>query len=125
MQLQNNISQEKQNGDINNTNVPVLRQQISSLVIDVKNGNYDFDEAKTRYAELYNTSGTLFDMIVKDIPKLMTSGEFGMQDEIKFIDRINNMLLLVKKIQDGKISQYNASVKIGQELGSEYLGDFM
>ncbi len=109
-------------GNINDTNVQIVQQQVLNFILDVKNGEFDEEKCKSKYNILYKTSRSLFDFILKDIPKQINNGTF---DENAFSTRLNNMLLLVTKIQEGKTDLYKASTNVGGELASEYLKDFM
>lgn len=40
------------------------------------------------------------------------------------MERLRNMLNMVKNVERNNITQHNASVKIGKELGKQYLKDF-
>lgn len=102
-------------GNINDTNTVCIKTQITDFINDIENGvQCDYKE---RYNELYTTSVTLFKMIDVDIRKEMQSGTFSKH---AFESRINKFLSLIKGIQDGRISQYNASSVVGKDVADEY-----
>lgn len=102
-------------GNINDTDTVHIRIQIDNFINDIQKGTRcDFKE---KYSVLYTTSCTLFKMIDTDIRKEVESGKFSRD---KFDSRINKFLLLVKQIQDGKLSQYNASSMVGKDVADEF-----
>lgn len=71
--------------------------------------DFVLEKMSHRYEKLYkNFAGIFFKVINKTMD----------------MDRLEHMLNMVKNIETGRVTQHNASVKIGQELGNQYLKNF-
>ena len=103
-------------GNINDTNVSLLKEQVVSFVKDLQDGIYA--NYPMRYPELYTTSKALFDMIDKSVRKDIDKGVFNSE---QFLYRIDSMLNLILQIQEGSVSQDDASKVVGKTLASEYI----
>lgn len=71
--------------------------------------NFILDNLSHKYEKLYkNFTGIFF----KTVNRTMDT------------DRLRTMLSMVGNVEKNKITQHNASVKIGKDLGTQYLKDF-
>jgi hypothetical protein len=111
-------------GNINDTNIKLIKTQTFNLISDLENyakssRNISIYEniLKKKYNYLYNTSKTLFDLILNQYK----NKQF---DKVYFNTMINKMLNYIGEIQNNKISQYDASVKIGTDLAYKYIPQF-
>ncbi len=103
-------------GNINDTNVSLLRSQVSSFVSDLQDGLYA--DYPSRYPELHNTSKALFDMINKSVRKDIDTGVFNSE---AFLYRVDSILNLIQSVQVGELSQTKASEMVGTTLAKEYV----
>ena len=103
-------------GNINDTNVDLVRQQAFQMLNYVKSDPVAaaLTNTQERYSLLYNKTKTIFNMILKEA----TAPLFN---ESEFTTKLDNMLNLIKKIQAAEVSQYDASGQIGKILASEYI----
>ncbi len=104
-------------GNVNDTNTTLIKKQVETFIFDIKYytaGNdippVDFFKKKFKY--LHDTSKSLFKYIYENH-----------QDVLKetFASDINKMLDLILQIQNGNISQYDASAKVGEFIGKKYI----
>lgn len=104
-------------GNINDTNVPIIKQQVDDFIKDVLENN-SIQAPEEKYNILFKTSKALFDMIHVDIRKQVSSNTFEYD---KFMFRLNRFLELVLKIQEKELSQEKASEIVGQDVAQEYI----
>jgi len=105
---------------IQNTKVPIIREQVVALQNDLKElllhgediSQWNDNLAK-KYKHLSKTSNTLFKFIVYESQK----PNF---DKAHFDATINMMLDSIEKIQKSEVSQYDASVNVGTHLASKF-----
>ena len=100
--------------NINDTKINRIKLESENLIKDVENNYIDLQELEIRYKYLFNTSKTLFNFIIKEHQKSSFNKEH-------FTEKLNQMLFLIKKIQDDEISKYDASANIGSVLAKEYI----
>ena len=75
----------------------------------------DFEnEMKTRYKRLMDSSETLF--------KKALAGDF---DQPQNVNKLIEMLAMMKKVYHNKIDKYQADVQMGQRYANEYLNPLM
>lgn len=75
----------------------------------------DFEaEMKTRYKRLMDSSETLF--------KKALAGDF---DQPQNVNKLLEMLAMMKKVYHNKIDKYQADVAMGQRYANEYLNPLM
>lgn len=115
MTEQNNITEQNnmtEQNNIHKTNVDKIKTEINNM-LDVLSTNILKSEVvlKKRFAYLHETSPALFNFILKNHDG----------DKDKFYKNINMMLELIKDIQTSKISQYDASALVGQNIGEQYI----
>jgi hypothetical protein len=115
-------------GNINDTNVDKLKSEINSLINDLDNiinlNSSDLDKKKSieyyesnyqnKYKHLFTTSKTLWNYIFTQYK----TNSFNKQ---VFQKNLDMMLSAILKIQQSKISQYEASTVIGEEIASQYI----
>lgn len=109
-------------GNIKDTNVDIVKQEIESLLKDLENIKIKGDESpddylynlEKKYKNLKNTSSKLFEFTIKEFQK----PNFNKSD---FLKNLHMMLNSILNIQNSKISQYDASVKIGTSLAHQYI----
>ena len=108
-------------GNINDTNVNLIKKQAFSLISDLENysrtsRNISIYEniLQKKYENLYKTSKTLFNFIFNSFKNKTF-------DKNHFNEMINKMLSYISQIQNKEISQYNASVHVGSELAQKYI----
>lgn len=109
--------------NIHDTNVELIREQVNNLIDEcesiLKNGeplsNYEnlFSE---KYKHLISTSTTLYKFICKQMQQNFTNF-----NKVAFQQRLDMMLNAILNIQNSKISQYDASVMIGEKLAHDYI----
>lgn len=109
-------------GNIKDTNVDIVKQEIESLLKELENiktqnkespNDYLYNLEK-KYKNLKNTSSKLFEFTIKEFQKSNFNKEL-------FLKNLNMMLDSILNIQNSKISQYDASVKIGTSLAHQYI----
>lgn len=101
--------------NIHNTKIDIIKRDISNLIHELRSTNItNIDNLEKKYHYLYNTSSSLFKMIVKD----SKTPEFNLN---LFEKKLYTMLDYILKIQESKISQETASKEIGLLLGKEYI----
>lgn len=104
--------------DIKNTNVPLLKSELTILVEILDLGILKSENIlKNKCPCMVKTTPTLFKFIMKNY-------EFTKKDpstRTHFFNNINKMFDLIQDIQESKISQYDASVIIGKILAQQYL----
>ncbi len=114
-------------GNISDTNVDRIKLDIPNLIQDLQflnqvkllsNNTIDhhIPLLQDKYSNLYNTSKTLFNYIVTNI--ITPSESFNIN---YFQHTIDMMLNNIKDIQESKISQNKASMKIGTHLAHTYV----
>lgn len=103
-------------GNIKDTNVDELRQQVQELTTElntIKNNGEDIDSykdiLKTKYKYLVKTSDTLFNLILNQ------------QGKENFMNNLNIMLNNIERIQKSQITQHDASCEIGETLASQFI----
>jgi hypothetical protein len=96
--------------DIYKTDTETLRNEIKELKKKMNENVYSEYILKQIAPNLYKTSKTLFDMIIKN-----KSGGHNTDQTIE------KMLDLISEIQNKKISQYDASGIIGTQLAEQYI----
>jgi hypothetical protein len=102
--------------NIHDTNVELIREQVNNLIDEcesiLKNGealsNYE-NHFSIKYKDLISTSNTLYTFTLQQ--------DFKNYDRDAFQQRLNVIL----NIQSSKISQYDASVTIGEKLARDYI----
>lgn len=104
-------------GNIQDTNVDIIRAQIESFIKDLQDGDFCTDYPE-RYKELHETSLALFNMVDKTVRNQINIGTFN---HTQFVHRVNSMLDLIVGIQDGSVSQHKASEMVGTTLAKEYV----
>lgn len=101
--------------NIHNTKTDIIKRDIINLIYELRNSKtLNVENLEKKYHYLYDTSSSLFKMIVKDA----NSPEFNLD---LFQKKLYTMLDYILKIQESKISQDTASKEIGLLLGKEYI----
>jgi len=101
--------------NIHNTKTDIIKRDISNLIYELRNSKtINVENLEKKYNYLYNTSSSLFKMIVKDVK----TPNFNLD---LFQKKLYTMLDYILKIQESKISQDTASKEIGLLLGKEYI----
>lgn len=109
--------------NIHDTNVELIRDQVNNLIDEcenlLKNGeklsNYE-NHFSNKYKHLINTSNTLYKFICTQMQQ-----NFINFDRDALQERLDMMLNAILNIQNSKISQYDASVMIGEKLAQDYI----
>jgi len=109
--------------NIHDTNVELIREQVKNLIDEcesiLKNGetlsNYE-NHFSIKYEHLINTSNTLYTFICTQLQQ-----NFRNFDRDALQQRLDMMLNVILNIQSSKISQYDASVIIGEKLARDYI----
>ena len=109
-------------GNIKDTNVDIVKQEIESLLKDLENIKIKGDESPDdylynlgkKYTNLKTTSSKLFEVTIKEFQKPNFNKSY-------FLKNLHMMLDSILNIQNSKISQYDASVKIGTSLAHQYI----
>lgn len=102
------------NENIHDTRVELIRSEINNFINDLQTSNNTDNYYQEKYSNLYNTSETLFKMVLTEAKK----PNFN---HWSFFAKLNPMLDLILKIQKSEISQYKASENIGVLLGQEFI----
>lgn len=109
---------------VHNTNVDVIQQQVESLLEDCKkivDNNEDLSHHKYRlerkYNYLFQTSSALFKYIVN---------QYGTDrfDQTTLDNNLNMMLAAIRRIQESKVTQYDASAEVGDFLAQQYIPQY-
>ena len=100
-------------GNIHDTKVELIKKEIENL-LNILNCNTINSEIilKKNTPELYKTSPTLFKFIIKNYNKISIT---------TMNKNIDMMLKLITDIQKSKISQHDASVVVGKNLGEQFV----
>ena len=97
---------------IHDTNVEKIKHEVNNMLEFLNTGVCKSETLlKNKYNCLFKTSPTLFNFILKN----------HKQNPEKLQKNIDMMLNLVFKIQKSEISQYDASVVVGQSIGEQYI----
>jgi hypothetical protein len=107
--------------DIHKTNVNIIRQQSFDLIsyLDtVKEVKMDILQEK--FNELFTTSPTLFNYILKNYSITRNNKE----KETQFKQNLDMLLSSVKDVQNGKMTQTQASGKVGVHLAHTFIPNF-
>jgi len=115
-------------GNIKDTNVDKLKSEINSLIKNLDNiinshnsilekkkniQEYEYI-SKKEYNYLFTTSKTLWNYI-------FTQYKTNTFDKKSFQKNLDMMFNAILEIQQSKISQYEASSTIGEEIASQYI----
>jgi len=105
--------------NIHDTNVDKIKSQVYSLLDDLQKSNLettdlDTKELEQKYNYLFNTSKTLFNLVLKE----SKNPNFN---KASFDKNLSQMLNNIVKIQQNQITQHNASEHIGKLLAKQYI----
>lgn len=101
--------------NIHDTKINRIKLESENMIKDIqKDKDIDLLELEKKYEYLFKTSKTLFNFIIKEHQKSTFNKEH-------FTKKLNQMLFLIKKIQNDEISKYDASANIGATLAKEYI----
>jgi hypothetical protein len=108
-------------GNIKDTNVDVVKQEIELLLKELddikKKGESPNDylyNLEKKYKDLKKTSSKLFEFTINESQKPTFNKD-------QFLKNLNMMLNSILNIQNSKISQYDASIKVGTSLANQYI----
>lgn len=107
-------------GNINDTNVTSIRQQIEELIqeLHVLHDSQDISQwtqtLQRKYKHLYRTSNTLFNFIVNNYGTSRFNDAF-------FHQTIDLMLNKISSIQQSRITQEDASAYVGTHLAHKFI----
>jgi hypothetical protein len=107
--------------DIHKTNVNAIRQQsfdLISFLDSVKEVNVDILHEK--FNVLFTTSPTLFNYILKNYSTTRNDKE----KETLFKQNLDVLLSSIKDVQNGKMTQTQASGKVGVHLANTFIPNF-
>ena len=111
-------------GNIKDTNVQLIKNQVESLIVDLdelqsKNESIeDWDSTlQNRYKQLYKMSNLLFQFIINQYKKLNF-------DKKVFRNTLELMLTKILDIQNGEVTQDNASVSVGDHLAKRFIPQY-
>lgn len=108
-------------GNINDTNVDIITKQVDDLLYELRahTGGQRIDETRLqrKYKDLYNTSKTLFNFILKN----HNSEKF---DKEYFDRTLSLMLGSIRSIQNQSSSVHNESVLIGKHLAHTFIPQY-
>jgi Asp-tRNA(Asn)/Glu-tRNA(Gln) amidotransferase B subunit len=116
------------NSTIHNTNVEEIKKEISELIKELQQNQYiqvkkqhheDKDDPmftylKKKYSNISTTSKSLFMLILSETNKPNFHKE-------SFDKKINEILLLISRIQKSEITQDDASKQVGEMLANEFI----
>ena len=101
--------------NIHNTKTEIIKQDITNLIYELRtNPTTSPTYLEEKYHYLFNTSSSLFKMIITDVKR----NDFNLE---LFQKKLYTMLDYILKIQESKISQETASKEVGLLLGKEYI----
>lgn len=107
--------------NIHDTKINRIKVESENMIKDIQDeqnvnylGYHGSLDLENKYEYLFKTSKTLFNFIIKEHQNSSFNKE-------KFTEKLNQMLFLIKKIQDDEISKYDASANIGASLAKEYI----
>lgn len=108
-------------GNINDTNVKLLRDQVNALLEDLDDiiakgdniSNHE-DTLKNKYKYIVKTSDNLWKLIISQY----TNSTF---DKTVFMKNLEMMLSAISDIQGLKITQHDASQNVGETLASQFI----
>jgi hypothetical protein len=107
-------------GNINDTNIEVIKSQVQSLIKDIDNlspseSAIEYEHNfKKKYKHLASTSNTLFMYIIKNYDSNTFNKQF-------FDQTLNLMLSKISNIQNKTSTQHDASSYIGTHLAKKYI----
>lgn len=109
--------------NIHDTNVQVIRQQVNDLIDECEsilaNGEKlsDYESIfADKYSCLIKTSNTLYKFICNQMQSTFKTFNRSVLQQ-----RLDMMLNAILNIQNSQISQYDASVMIGEKLAQDYI----
>ncbi len=94
-------------GDVKDTDVDLVRQQIRGILIDRRNTSAPLLKVKYAYTWLH-------------FPSLFEEARLP-QDPPKFVDQLETMLTFILRIQNDSLSQRQASELVGTDLAEKYI----
>jgi len=98
--------------NIKDTDTSKVRSECDMMIKDIF--TFSEKELENKYEYLFKTSKGLFNYILKE----HNSSTFN---KVIFDKKLNTMLSMIENIQNNKISQHEASTKIGTSLAGEYI----
>jgi hypothetical protein len=109
-------------GNINDTKINVIKNNVDSLLNDLSNVNNITSEFKEilieKYHYLYSTSKGLFELVIKE----KSNPGFN---KVLFDKNLDLMLNQINKIQNAEITQYKASQVVGTVIGNQYIPEHL
>lgn len=96
--------------NIHDTKTELIKEQVSQMILDNSLSKNDLEK---KYAELFNTSPSLFKFVLKEIK----NDNFNKEE---FFTNLNKMLDLINKIQKSEVTQHTASEEIGTIFAKKY-----
>jgi hypothetical protein len=103
--------------NIHDTKVDKIKTQVYSLMNDIKNGERDTELLQDKYHYLFNTSKTLFNLVLKE-------GKKDNFDKQQFDKNLEQMLKHILKIQNDELTQNEASENIGKLLAKQFIPQY-
>lgn len=105
--------------NIHDTDVKLIKKQVDTFLFDLEyyskgNDTPSIDFFKKKFNYLLCTSKSLFNFIYTNYPKDNFS-------KSSFTDNVNKMLDYILQIQQGSISQYDASGHVGSLIGKQFI----
>lgn len=98
--------------NIKDTDTNKIRLECDMMINDIF--KLSEQELESKYEYLFKTSKGLFKFILKEHNSSIFNKEM-------FDKKLNTMLSMIQNIQNNKISQHEASTKIGTSLAEEYI----
>lgn len=101
-------------GNIHDTDVQKIKQQVYGLLSDLDAGVRDNNALTQKFEYLHSTSKTLFNFILKNYknPKF---------DKTFFDKTLSVMLAQISEIQTNTTSQYLASKAVGEHIAEHFI----
>ena len=106
----------KMSGNINDTDVKRIRDTVMDMIkeLDSCENQDDIDIIGDRYTYIKDVSSSLHTMIIEQY-------KHRTFDKTVFTRNLNTMLSTIERIQQARISQYDASRDVGEMLASQFI----
>jgi hypothetical protein len=96
----------------------LVKSQTLELIDDIKARTFNPSRSPVLYKYIYDNVNTLYTMVITDVRKDLNTNTFNQK---KFIEKLDEMIDLIGKIQKNCETQHSASVKVGEKLAKEFI----
>ena len=96
----------------------LVKSQTLELINDIKAGTFNPSRSSILYKYIYDNVNTLYTMVITSVRKDLNTNTFNQK---KFMEKLDEMIELIGKIQKNSETQHSASIKVGEKLAKEFI----